>query len=91
MGQLSQKSQNRNRPFLLFVLLGIGLMLIVAAIWFASAGNDGAPAIAVSQQKIDFGEVKLNTPIFFEFDVTNTGNSPLRFTEAPNIEVVEGC
>lgn len=81
----------------LLILIGAGVILIVAAIWLTLPKVDGqpdqmgTPAITVNQEKIDFGEVKLDTPLTFEFNVTNTGNGTLRFTEAPYIEVVEGC
>jgi hypothetical protein len=91
------ETQNKKRLFPLFLLIGAGVILIFAAIWFVlpkgggRADQNGVPAITVNPEKIDFGTVKLDTPLSFEFDVTNAGNGTLRFADAPYIEVVEGC
>ena len=71
-----------------------GILLIVAAFFFVNqSGGDGGgtPAIAVDQQKIDYGDQKFSTNLTFTVKVTNTGDGTLRFKEDPYIEVVEGC
>lgn len=96
MGKQDEKSMSRNRQPRLFLMVGGVLILLISAIWLAlqnggKAVQTGAPAIAVNQERIDFGDVRINTPISFEFEVINRGGSPLRFSAAPSIEVVEGC
>jgi len=51
----------------------------------------GQSSIRVDQQEINFGDVKLNVQQTFTITVTNVGDQPLRFAQAPHIEVVEGC
>jgi len=85
-----QKSIN---PVVWFV--GGGILLIAAALFLATGGGgdsgSGTPALAVDQQVIDYGDVKLNTNLTFEIKVTNTGDGTLRFKEEPYIQVLEGC
>ena len=85
------KNQRKNFPWL-FVVLGGGLLLL-AAVLFANRSVDGGgtPAIAVDQQKIDYGYVKFGVSKAFAIQVTNTGDGTLRFQEQPYIEIVEGC
>jgi hypothetical protein len=85
------RKEQKNFPWQL-VALG-GLLLVVAALFFASqAGNGGGtPSIQVDQQKIDYGFVKYGESRSFAIKVTNTGDGTLRFKEQPYIEVVEGC
>jgi hypothetical protein len=86
-----RQKQRHNFPWLL-VGLG-GVLLVIAAFFFANRGGDGGgtPSIAVDQQKIDFGEVKFGVEKTFAVKVTNTGDGTLRFKDNPYIEVVEGC
>jgi len=85
-----QKSIN---PMVWFV--GGGILLIAVALFLAFGGGGesggGTPALAVDQQVIDYGDVKLNTNLTFEIKVTNTGDGTLRFKEDPYIQVLEGC
>jgi H+/Cl- antiporter ClcA len=85
------QKQPQNSPWLL-VALG-GVLLVIAAFFFANrgGGGDGTPAIAVDQQKIDYGDVKFGVEKTFAIKVTNTGAGTLRFKEDPYIEVLEGC
>ena len=84
------------------VVLIAGGILLVALAYFALRDDSqpqsdvqpqvtGAPAISVEPQRIDMGEVKLGTPVKASFVVTNIGDQALKFTEAPYIELVEGC
>ncbi len=52
---------------------------------------NGAPALQVDKEKVDFGEVKLGQTVETKFEVTNAGDQPLTFKETPYVEVVEGC
>ena len=86
-----RQKQRKSFPWTLVVFGGI--LLIVAAFFFASqgAGGNGTPSIAVDQQKIDYGDVNFNVEKTFAIKVTNTGDGTLRFKEKPYIEILEGC
>ncbi len=89
-----QKRQKQNNKFILPFIILAGVLLIVAAFYFANQdGGDvgGSPSIAVDQQKIDYGDVKFGVNKTFAIKVTNTGDGTLRFKEEPYIEVLEGC
>ena len=83
------RKQKRKFPWPL-VALG-GLLLVAAAFFFASQNRDSGGTIQVDQQEIDYGYVKYGETKSFAIKVTNTGDGPLRFREAPFVEVVEGC
>ncbi len=51
----------------------------------------GRPEVAVSQDKIDYGDVKLGNTINTVVDVRNTGDQDLVIQDRPQVEVVEGC
>jgi hypothetical protein len=86
-----QKQKKKNFPWLLLALGGV--LLAVAGFLFSRQGGDGGgtPAIAVDQEKIDYGYVAYGNNKSFKIKVTNTGTGTLRFTEQPYIEVLEGC
>lgn len=85
-------------PFWL-IIAGIGLVLVAVWALLNSGGSDkaaievtGAPKIKVDQETFDYGDVKLGvTPIRTVVWVTNVGDKVLKFSEAPYIEVLEGC
>ncbi len=88
------RRQNRKKNFpWLPVALG-GILLLIAAFFFANQGGDtggGTPSVKVDQQKIDYGYVKFGETKSFAIQVTNTGNGTLRFKDQPYIEVLQGC
>ncbi len=51
----------------------------------------GAPRVEVSQETVDYGDVKVNTPIETVFRVRNVGDQPLQILGEPQVEVVKGC
>jgi hypothetical protein len=84
----------------LFLALGGALVLVIAALglWASRkpptvSGLDqtGAPQLQVDQDKIDLGDVKLGQTVKVSFKLNNAGDQPLRFSEAPYIEVLKGC
>ena len=91
MSKKKYRKQRNNFPWPL-VALG-GVLLLLAAFFLARQGGNGGgtPAVAVDQQKIDYGYVKFGETRSFAIKVTNTGDGTLRFRENPYIEVVEGC
>ena len=93
----STKKNSRFGP--LFLALG-GLALLAIALLVAALARPrgdynpeftGGPKLQVDQQQVDFGDVRLGTPVSASFTLTNIGDRPLRFTEQPWIEVKEGC
>ena len=105
MSRKSRKYRRQKRFPIFWVLAIGGLLLVAGAILLSRPGGtsgggtatlapiqvQGQAAIQVDQQEINFGDVKLNVQKTFTITVTNVGDQPLRFTEAPYIEVVEGC
>ena len=85
--------RQRTRSTLPWIILIGGVLLVVAVLLFARQGGDngGTPSITTDPEQIDFGYQKLNTNLTFSIKVTNTGNGVLRFSEAPYIEILEGC
>jgi hypothetical protein len=78
----------------------VALVAVVAVAAFMLSGASqpkvevtvkGAPSLSVDRNKIDFGDVKLGQTVQASFVVANVGDKPLRFSEPPYIEVVEGC
>lgn len=92
-----RRQKNRWMP----ILLGLGGLVLLVVATLALRGNSsgtkaaievkGAPAIKVDKEQIDFGDVKLGQTVEAKFKITNIGDQPLRFSEAPYINVVEGC
>ncbi len=87
-----KKAQKKSFPWVIVVL---GVALLVGAVFLFSnrsnAVSGGTPAIAVDQQNIDMGYIKLGQYRTIKIKVTNTGDGVLRFKEKPYIEVVKGC
>src|SRR3990172_7220327 len=87
-----KKRQKRAFPWV-FVILG-GILITGAIFLFTNTNNaysGGTPAIAVEQQNIDLGYIKLDESRSLNIKVTNTGDGLLRFKEKPYVEVLEGC
>jgi hypothetical protein len=76
------------------VLIGGGALLLLL-----SEGNRadatpkvrGAPRVEVSQEVVDYGDVKVNTVVETVFRVHNVGDKPLQILGEPEVEVVQGC
>ena len=51
----------------------------------------GAPRVAVAEEVLDYGDVKMETPIKSIFEVQNVGDKPLIIYGEPMVELVEGC
>ena len=88
----------RNLTPLWLALAGVGLVLVALfALWNndrqqkANVQVTGSPSLKVDQEVFDYGDVKLGTPVKTDVRVTNVGDQPLRFTEAPYIEIKAKC
>lgn len=93
-----KQKPKRNLMPLWLTLAGLALLLIAGfAIWGnnaqakANVEVKGAPRLKVDKEKIDHGDLKLGNQVRDDIRVTNIGDQPLRFTEAPFVEVKEGC
>ncbi|MDP2966098.1 MAG: hypothetical protein Q8N39_08710 [Pelolinea sp.] len=99
----NNKQSNAHKPRKSFPVWGI---IILAVMFFAAAlpllrstrsSNvatevTGAPKIKVDQEYLDYGDVKNGgTPIRTVIQVSNVGDQTLNFTEAPYIELLDGC
>ena len=88
------RKQKQKKSFS-WILLALGGVLGIAAIFLlANKGGEssgGTPSIAVDQQKIDFGYIKLGEYRSFKIKVTNNGDGTLKFKETPYIQVLQGC
>jgi hypothetical protein len=85
-------------------LMGAGILVLItmiaAILWKGQPGKNaaetapdgsGAASLKVNQEKIDLGNVKLGKEVSVSFTLTNDGNSPLKLTKDPYIEVAAGC
>jgi len=99
--KLKKMRQQRQKRQKLIWAISAGLLLVVSAV-FIFAGNanrinpelvevQGRPAVKVDQELIDYGYKKWDTTLTFDITVTNVGDQTLRFSESPNVEVLEGC
>ena len=93
------KDSGKRKPWPVIFLLGGGLLLLIGAFFIFSKPSQskagvlvtGAPGLKVDQEKVDLGDVKLGRTVEVSFELTNVGDQTLRFTEAPYIDVLEGC
>lgn len=95
MSKKTRKSQKQSPRWSLLAVIG-GLLLIGGAALFILLGNGdqgegGTPDIAVAPEQIDYGDVKLDTPLTFKIEIANTGDGTLRLEQEPYLEVLEGC
>lgn len=83
-----------------FLLLSAAITLILVGVVYAYRSVTetpfvpevtGRPSLAVDQNELDFGDVRFNRFVTAEFDVTNVGDMPLRFTRNPWVTVAAGC
>ena len=88
------------RPFWPIALLVAAAGLLVLAVYFlasaiaqpaAAVEVNGSPRLRVDREVVDLGIVKLGKTVQVDFKLTNVGDQTLTFTEAPYVEVVEGC
>jgi multidrug efflux pump subunit AcrA (membrane-fusion protein) len=94
-----ERKKQQQRRIQLLLLIGGGILLIAGAL-FAVFRNQkpvatvevvGAPKLKVDQEMVNLGNVTLGKTVEVTFQLTNVGDEPLRFSEAPYIEIIEGC
>ena len=77
-------------------MLAGGAVLIALASRNSQTSNfkpetTGSARVSVSQDKIDYGDVKLGRTINTVFDVRLVGGQDLVIQGEPRVELVEGC
>jgi hypothetical protein len=101
-GKVNTPPPQRNRLPLYLAAGGALLIIIVGVVWLMTNGRGssgtgspsqvaGRPALAVDQQKIDFGKVPLDIPIKATFQLSNVGDQTLQILNQPVVEVKQGC
>ena len=95
--------QGKSAPTVPALLIGLGSLILIAvagfAFWLNRSGSTlsftpevtGAAKLKADKSQVDLGDVKLGQTVAVSFEITNTGDQPLRFSETPYVEVVEGC
>ena len=93
----------RQFPWLWLAVAGAVLLVVggLGLIWTWSSSGVvtldvtpevvGVPRLAVDQEVIDEGYVKLNNTIRTTFRLRNIGDQPLHILSEPVVELVEGC
>jgi hypothetical protein len=84
---------------LVAAILAGGLLLIFGALSLIGGSGGRKAAIEVTgqarlkvdQDAVDLGDIALGTTVRAAFLLTNVGDQPLRVTQPPYIEVLEGC
>ena len=96
-------TRSNHAPSIAALLIGLGSLVLIAvaafAFWINRSGSTasftpevtGAPKLKADKNQVDLGDVKLGRTVAVSFEITNTGDQPLRFSEGPYVEVVEGC
>jgi hypothetical protein len=96
---LARKHRRAQRTWL-FLALGGALLVGLAFFIFRGSQNsqpmaaievNDAASLKVDKEQVDLGDVQLGQTVKVSFRLTNVGDQPLRFSEKPFIEVVEGC
>ena len=101
-----QRRRRQSQQRVVWALLAVAALILVGALLLLRPqGNDtysvpanyeaeveGAPRLAMlTDEVVDYGEVKLDTTVETVFRVKNVGDQVLRFQEQPYVELVEGC
>ncbi len=100
-GSVHSAPARQKQPRWLWLVLG-ALVLAGGAFVMVLAGRNGQASsykpettgssrVSVSQDKIDYGDVKLGSTINTVFDVRNVGDQDLVIQGEPRVEIVEGC
>ncbi len=95
-------ARQRRRTQRIWLFLSLGGMFLIGAAFLLFRGNqnpqslaaievNGAASLKVDKEQVDLGDVRLGQTVQVSFQLTNVGDQPLRFSEQPYIEVVEGC
>lgn len=92
--QPQKRSRKKSWVYVIAVLLVVTTTLIVVLQKKAQPYTPeftGGPRLKVNKESLDLGNQKNLVPVLVSFELSNVGDQPLVFTEAPYIEVVKGC
>ena len=92
-------------PWVILAIIGALALIIVGVIVMTRPGQatgaaaeaaeglkvGAGPRVDVDREKLDFGKVKMDTPVTAAFKVRNEGSEPLQILGQPQVRVVEGC
>jgi hypothetical protein len=102
MSQHKNKNQLRHHrkqrwPMVLFFAGGLLLIIAFVSAFIQSSSPkvsievNGTPSLKVDREKVDLGNVKLGQTVQVKFTLMNVGDQALNFSQAPYVEVLEGC
>ena len=92
-----RKQKNKNNLPLLFVIGGLGILIIGLFFAFQKKTEPftpevtGRPSLKADKEMVDLGNVKLGQTVSVSFELKNVGDKPLRFSNEPYVEVKKGC
>jgi hypothetical protein len=95
-------ARKRRRAQRMYFFLALGGLFLVVMAFIILRGNQasqtlaaidvhGAPSLKVDKEKVDLGDVQLGQTVKVSFSLSNVGDQPLRFSDQPTVDVVEGC
>ena len=100
-GRRSRRNASPLKRYLPQIAIGVGALVVAAAglLLVTRKGNPqdyvpeytGGPRIALDQEVYDYGYVELNTVVTTDVEISNVGDQPLRITDTPQVQVLEGC
>ncbi len=93
------RHHRKKQPWPMLLLMGGALLLVVGAVFAfrkppppqAAIEVSGAPSLKVDRQTVNLGDVRLGQTVDVKFKLMNVGDQPLRFSQAPYVQVLEGC
>lgn len=95
-----KKPVSRSKPWLWALIAGALLAVVGGIVVLGQSSNSaspeapqvtGAPRLAIEQDVIDEGYIKLGETIRTTFHLKNVGDQPLQIMGEPQVELVEGC
>ena len=94
----ARQTQGKSSKLALFIVLGGAVILGIAEFVvlrqkpaLVTAQVSGGPRLTTDKELVDLGDIRLGNPVQVSFELKNSGDQPLQFSEAPYIEVKEGC
>ncbi len=100
-GKRVYRTASARPAWLIWLVAGLGVLLLGGGFWWASARTSGpppnftpqaeTPRLAVDREAIDLGPQPLGREVSAVFQVKDVGNQPLRIADRPTVELVEGC
>lgn len=92
-------SRNSNTLMAVLIVGGGALLLLLGALAILGDGIlsraaievSGQPRLKIDKDVVDLGDIRLGRTVETSFVLSNVGDQPLRLTQVPYVEVVEGC